>query len=332
LVKTNLKEKFRNLLGSVLRNESAPIFFVFIAIIIIIDIIQPRFLSPMNIRNIFMQVSITAITALGMTFVMVSGGIDLSVGWMISFLGCLMAHLIALTEIPIFFVVMLIVVITVISSGLMGFIISRTKLEPFIVSLGFMSMYQGFTYLISKGSERSIGEEFKFLGGTFPLGIGMPIYVFLILAVVLGLVLKYTKFGRRVYAVGGNQEAAYLAGIDVKNFKMIIYILNGLLLSIASMTLMSRLHSGNPLMGTGKEIDAIAAVVVGGTALSGGRGSIFGTVIGVLLLGIISNGMNIIGINPYWQFVFKGVVIVASVLISYYSGLKASSSIIKRGD
>ena len=338
--KENLKERFNSTVRNIFTNESIPIFLVFIVIIIVIQIFQPRFLSVMNIRNIFMQVSITGILTLGMTFVMVSGGIDLSVGWQMSFLGCLMAYLInsSLTStvtprgIPMPIVVTIVVAVAVLSSSLMGYIISRTKLEPFIVSLGFMSVYQGLAYLISKGSERTIGEEFPYLGSRFPLGIGIPIYVFVILAVILGLILKYTKFGRRVYAIGGNPEAAYLAGIGVKNFKVIIYIINGLLVTVAAMTLTSRLHSGNPLMGTGKEIDAIAAVVVGGTALSGGKGNIFGTVIGVLLLGIISNGMNIIGIDPYWQYIFKGVVIIASVLIGYYSRFKSSSNILKRSE
>ncbi|NLJ50254.1 MAG: ABC transporter permease [Candidatus Atribacteria bacterium] len=322
-VKVDKNEKL-SLMRTFLQSDTAPIFLVFIVFIIVVGFIQPRFLMPMNIRNILIQVSITGMLALGMTLVMLSGGIDLSVGWFVSFVGCAMAYLmVAGLSIPV--VVILGIFISVLCSGVMGFIISRTKLEPFIVSLGFMIIFQGFTYLITKGSEISIGDTFKLLGRTFPLGIGMPVYVFISLAIFLGLMLKYTKFGRRIYAVGCNENAAYLAGINVKSFKLIIYIINGLLISIAAMTQLSRLGTGNPLMGSGKEIDAIAAAVVGGTALSGGKGNILGTVIGILLLGSITNAMNVIGISPHWQYVFKGAVIVVSVTVSYYSSLKSST-------
>ncbi len=322
-MKVEKNEKF-SMIRTFLQSDTAPIFLVFIVFIIVVGFIQPRFLMPMNIRNILIQVSITGMLALGMTLVMLSGGIDLSVGWFVSFIGCAMAYLmVAGLSIPV--VVILGILITVLCSGVMGFIISRTKLEPFIVSLGFMIIYQGFTYLITKGSEISIGNTFKLLGRTFPLGLGMPVYVFISLAIFLGLMLKYTKFGRRIYAVGCNENAAYLAGINVKNFKLIIYIINGLLISIAAMTQLSRLGTGNPLMGSGKEIDAIAAAVVGGTALSGGKGNILGTVIGILLLGSITNAMNVIGMSPHWQYVFKGAVIVVSVTVSYYSILKSST-------
>lgn len=322
-MKVDKNEKL-SLMRTFLQSDTAPIFLVFIVFIIVVGFIQPRFLMPMNIRNILIQVSITGMLALGMTLVMLSGGIDLSVGWFVSFVGCAMAYLmVAGLSIPV--VVILGIFISVLCSGVMGFIISRTKLEPFIVSLGFMIIFQGFTYLITKGSEISIGDTFKLLGRTFPLGIGMPVYVFISLAIFLGLMLKYTKFGRRIYAVGCNENAAYLAGINVKSFKLIIYIINGLLISIAAMTQLSRLGTGNPLMGSGKEIDAIAAAVVGGTALSGGKGNILGTVIGILLLGSITNAMNVIGMSPHWQYVFKGAVIVVSVTVSYYSSLKSST-------
>ena len=322
-MKVDKNEKL-SLMRTFLQSDTAPIFLVFIVFIIVVGFIQPRFLMPMNIRNILIQVSITGMLALGMTLVMLSGGIDLSVGWFVSFVGCAMAYLmVAGLSIPV--VVILGIFITILCSGVMGFIISRTKLEPFIVSLGFMIVFQGFTYLITKGSEISIGDTFKLLGRTFPLGIGMPVYVFISLAIFLGLILKYTKFGRRIYAVGCNENAAYLAGINVKSFKLIIYIINGLLISIAAMTQLSRLGTGNPLMGSGKEIDAIAAAVVGGTALSGGKGNILGTVIGILLLGSITNAMNVIGMSPHWQYVFKGAVIVVSVTVSYYSSLKSSA-------
>ncbi len=153
----------------------------------------------------------------------------------------------------------------------------------------------------------------------------MPVIVLVILEIVMWLVLKYTKFGRSVYAVGGNENAAYLAGINVRKFKLLVYGLNGVFVAIATMVLLSRLGTGNPLIGDGKEIDVIAAVVVGGTALSGGKGNVWGTLIGVLLLGCISNALNILGVNPYWQYVMTGAIIILAVLLSYFSGLSTTS-------
>lgn len=318
------KTSFYQSINKISMKENAPILMVFGLFIVIIGIIQPRFLMPMNIRNILIQVSITGIVALAQTLIMISGGIDLSVGWNISFLGCLAAYMLIQISLPIYLVVIICFLIAIISASLMGYIISRTNIEPFIISLGFMIIYQGLTYLITKGSEIGIGQQFMFLGRTFFLKIGVPVYIFLGLSVILSLVLKYTKFGRRIYAVGSNPDAAFLAGIQVKNFKLGVYGLSGAMVALAALTQMSRLGTGNPLMGSGREIDVIAAVVVGGTALSGGKGSIWGTVIGVILMGSIKNAMNVIGISPHWQYVFMGVVIILSVLASYIGGTRTS--------
>jgi ribose/xylose/arabinose/galactoside ABC-type transport system permease subunit len=235
--------------------------------------------------------------------------------------------------------VLLGVLVAVVFQVLMSLIISRTKLEPFIVSLGFMSIYKGFTYLITNGSEITIEGRFTFLGDTYlnignGLRLGMPVMVLILLEIAAWAVLKYTKFGRSVYAVGGNENAAFLAGINIKKFKLMVYGINGIFVAIATMVLLSRLGTGNPLIGDGKEIDVIAAVVVGGTALSGGRGNIWGTLIGVLLLGCISNALNILGVNPYWQYVMTGTIIVLAVMLSYFSSLSSNSlkkSSIKEG-
>jgi ribose/xylose/arabinose/galactoside ABC-type transport system permease subunit len=321
---TSLKGNFKHGIQNFLKNESTPVFLVFLTIIIVITIIQPKFLSFLNIKNVILQNSITGMIALGMTFVMISGGIDLSVGFFMSFLGCTMAYLYVTWQLPTYLVVIIIIILAIAGSGLMGFIISRTKVESFIVSLGFMTVYQGFTYLVSKSSQVNIGEDkFKFLGSKI-LDVGVAAWLFIILTVLLGLVLQYTRYGKRAYAVGGNEKAAYLAGINVKNHALSVYILNGLLVALGAMATVSRLSASNPLMGQGKEIEAIAAVVVGGTALSGGKGKIVGTLMGVLLLGILSNGMNIIGIDPYWKYIVTGIVIVGAVVGSHYSRFRGS--------
>ena len=321
------------------QHDNTPIFLVLIAILVAVIVIElivngtTNFITPRNISNVLLQISVTGIFALSMNMVMISGGIDLSVGWMMSFLGTGFAYLIRFSGLPELLVVLICIAVAVGFQLLMGFIISRTKLEPFIISLGFMSIYRGFTYLITNGREITIINRFEFLGSEIwkigenanpenQFSLRVPILLFLLLTFIVWLVIKYTKFGRRVYAVGGNENAAYLAGINVKNFKLLIYGINGLFIALASMTLLSRLGTGSPIMGTGKEIDVIAAVVVGGTSLSGGKGNVWGTVIGVVLLGIMSNALNILSVSPHYQYIMKGLLIIGAVLIGYYSSLR----------
>jgi ribose/xylose/arabinose/galactoside ABC-type transport system permease subunit len=320
-----------------LKHDNTPIFLVFLGMVVVVffvelfgvrggDMSSVAFVRPMNVSNVLMQVAITGILAIGMTLIMISGGIDLSIGQMVSFVGTLAAYLIRTAEWDPFAVAIFIIVLSILCQMLMGFIISRTTLEPFIVSLGFMSIYRGLTYLVSGGRELSIHGQFTFLGQTYidvteQLRIGMPVIVLVLLVVVVWLVSGYTKFGRRIYAVGDNENAAFLAGINVKNFKLSLYGINGFFVAIASLALMSRLGTGNPLMGQGREIEVIAAVVVGGTALSGGKGNIWGTVIGALVLGIISNALNILGVSPHWQYVMRGVLIIGAVLVGYLTSV-----------
>lgn len=325
-------------LGRRLRqHENTPILLVLIVMIGVVVLVEyfmkgkVNFLSGMNISNVLLQVSVTGIFALSMTLVMISGGIDLSIGNMLSFLGTGMAYLMKTAkwgEAP---TLLLALAVGIGLQLLMGWIISRTKIEPFIISLGFMSIYRGFTYLITNGREITIIGKINFLQEVvFRINkfvITVPIVLFIALTIIVALVVKYTKFGRRVYAVGGNENAAYLAGINVKNFKLLIYGINGLFVTIASMTLLARLGTGAPVMGLGKEIEVIAAVVVGGTAMSGGKGNVWGAVFGVLVLGIISNALNILGVSPHYQFIISGLLIIFAVIIGYYSGLRT----VKRG-
>jgi len=324
-----------------MQHDNTPIFLVLLGILVTIIVIELiaygtyNFVTPRNISNVLMQVAVTGIFALSMNLVMISGGIDLSIGWMMSFLGAGFAYLIRFFEMSEGLVVIICLAAAIGLQLLMGLIISRTKLEPFIISLGFMSIYRGFTYLITNGREITIKGKFTFLGSEIykfgqnledasrHFSLRFPVILFAALVIIVWLVIKYTKFGRRVYAVGGNENAAYLAGINVKNFKLLIYGINGLFVAIASMTLLSRLGTGSPIMGMGKEIDVIAAVVVGGTALSGGKGNVFGTVIGVVLLGIMSNALNILGVSPHFQYIMKGLLIIGAVMIGYYSSLRS---------
>jgi ribose/xylose/arabinose/galactoside ABC-type transport system permease subunit len=334
------RSKSNTLLRRAWDNENKPIFMVLVGVLVVVIVVEylvkgsVNFFSGMNISNVLLQVAVTGIFALSMTLVMISGGIDLSIGNMMSFVGTGMAYLIRTvgwSEVP---VILLSIAACIGLQMIMGLIISRTKIEPFIVSLGFMSIYRGFTYLITNGREITIIGKLGYLSGkVFNIGkfvVTAPIVTFFVLTVLVWLIVKYTKFGRRVYAVGGNENAAYLAGINVKNFKLLIYAINGLFASIASMTLLARLGTGAPTMGLTKEIDVIAAVVVGGTALSGGKGNVWGTVIGVFLLGIISNALNILGVSPHWQYVMRGLLIIGAVMIGYYSSQRSVRKIGKK--
>ena len=322
------------------QHENMPILLVLIVMIGVVVLVEyfmkgrVNFLSGMNISNVLLQVSVTGIFALSMTLVMISGGIDLSIGNMLSFLGTGMAYLMKTAKWGEAETLLIALVVAIGLQLLMGWIISRTKIEPFIISLGFMSIYRGFTYLITNGREITIIGKINFLQAVvFRLNkfvITVPIVLFIALTIIVALVVKYTKFGRRVYAVGGNENAAYLAGINVKNFKLLIYGINGLFVTIASMTLLARLGTGAPVMGLGKEIEVIAAVVVGGTAMSGGKGNIWGAVFGVLVLGIISNALNILGVSPHYQFIISGLLIIFAVIIGYYSGIRTVKRSVKK--
>ncbi len=310
----NLTEEKPNLFKRFLKHENVPILLVFIAYVIFVSCINPNFVSLMNIKNILVQVSIIGVLSIGMLFVMLSGGIDLSIAWMMTFFGCLTSFMAARGGIPVPLTILLVVGGCVGMQALMGFIISRTNLEPFIISLGFMSIYESFTYLLTDGSEIGADKKFEWLN-QFPLGISTLVYIFVVILVVAYIVLRFTKFGRRLYAVGCNGEAAYLSGVDVKNFKVVVYMINGFMVAVAAIMAVARLNTASPSMGSGNEISAIAACVVGGTSLSGGKGNIIGVLIGILLLGCIKNSMTIMGISPYIAELFKGLIIIVSVVI-----------------
>lgn len=296
------------------KHENVAILCVFIIYIVVVSLINPNFISAMNIRNVLVQVSIIGVLSVGMLFVMLTGGIDLSVAWMMTFFGCVTSYLVARAELNVALTMLIVFLGCIGGQALMGFIITRTKMEPFIISLGFMSIYTSLTYLLTDGSEIPAAKKFEWLN-QFPGGLSTLVYIFAAVVVVAFLILKFTKFGRRLYAVGCNSDAAYLSGVDVKNFKTVVYMVNGFLIALAAIMQVARLNTASPSMSTGNEISAIAACVVGGTALSGGKGNMIGVFIGILLLGCIKNSMTIMGINPYISDLFKGIIIIVSVII-----------------
>lgn len=309
----NLQIKTSN--QSVLQ-KIAPFIGLFL-IMTIITILNPDFLSVSNLMNVLRQVSINALIAFGMTFVILTGGIDLSVGSTLALTGAVTAGLMASGVDPIF-AMLLGLLLGVVLGAINGIIIAKGKVAPFIATLATMTIYRGLTLVYTDGRPISgLGDSltFQMLGKGYFLGVPIPVVTMIISFAILYFILKKTTFGRRVYAVGGNEEASILSGINADRIKIYVYSLLGLLAAVASLILTSRLNSAQPTAGEMFELDAIAAVVLGGTSLTGGRGWIVGTLIGALIIGVLNNGLNLIGVTSFFQQVVKGAVILLAVLL-----------------
>lgn len=286
-------------------------------IIVIISVMSPSFLTLNNLFNVLRQVSINALIAFGMTFVILTGGIDLSVGSILALTGAVTAGMMSGGMDPIL-AMLLGVLLGVLLGAINGLIIAKGKVAPFIATLATMTIFRGLTLVYTEGRPISgLGDSFTFqmLGKGYILGIPVPVVTMAISFAVLYFILKKTTFGRRVYAVGGNEEASRLSGINVDRIKIYVYSLAGGLTAIAALILTSRLNSAQPTAGNMFELDAIAAVVLGGTSLTGGRGWIVGTLVGALIIGVLNNGLNLIGVSSFFQQVVKGAVILIAVLL-----------------
>ncbi|MCP2033882.1 ribose transport system permease protein [Planomicrobium sp. HSC-17F08] len=292
-------------------------FIGLILIILIISILEPRFLATSNLLNVLRQVSMNALIAFGMTFVILTGGIDLSVGSILALTGAVTAGMMASGMDPIL-AMLLGLLLGAVLGTINGIIIAKGKVAPFIATLATMTIYRGLTLVYTEGRPISgLGDNmaFQMLGKGYFLGIPVPVVTMLVSFAILYFILKKTTFGRRVFAVGGNEEASILSGINADRVKIYVYALVGLLAGLASLILTSRLNSAQPTAGEMFELDAIAAVVLGGTSLTGGRGWIVGTLIGALIIGVLNNGLNLIGVSSFFQQVVKGAVILLAVLL-----------------
>lgn len=280
---------------------------------------NPSFLDPNNLLNLLRQVSINGLIAFGMTFVILTGGIDLSVGAILALTSALSAMMIT-SGVPTLIAMLVGIVIGGILGGVNGLIITKGGAAPFIASLATMTIFRGATYVFTNGNPitgKAMNNSFifQFIGRGYFFGIPVPVILMMIAFIILYVLLHKMTFGRKTYALGGNEKAAFVSGIKVNITKTWIYVISGIMSSAAGMILISRLSSAQPDAGTGFEMDAIAAVVLGGTSLAGGRGRIFGTLIGVLIIGTLNNGMNLIGISSFYQQIVKGIVIIIAVLL-----------------
>ena len=286
-----------------------------LALIAVLSYESERFLSTANIINILRQISINAIIAFGMTVVIIGRGIDLSVGSLLAFVGVVGAS-IAVTETSPWLAMAAMIGVGILLGLCNGTFVAYAGIAPFVVTLAGLTIYRGGALAYTDGSPISgMPEAIYWMGNGRILGLPTPIWIMLAFLGVTYFLLRHTALGRSVYAIGGNEEAARLSGIPVRRVKLLTYAFSGLAASLASIILMARVNSGQPTAGVMFELDAIAAVVVGGTSLFGGRGGVFGTLIGALIIGVINNGMNLLDVPSFYQQIVKGGVILAALLI-----------------
>jgi ribose transport system permease protein len=286
-----------------------------ISLSIILSILSPYFLTTANLLSIALQTAIIALLALGQVYVIISGGIDLSVGSILALSGVVSAQLLVAGW-PTTFAV----IAGVLAGALLGFIngivITKGKLPPFIVTLGMMGVARGISLVLTEGLPVSgLPESFTNLGNERLFYIPIPVIFLIVVAFIATFILSRTIFGRYVYSIGSNEEAAQLSGINVHFHKLMIYVVCGLLSGLAGVLLTARLVSAQPSAGMGYELDAIAAVVIGGASLIGGVGTVGGTIIGAFIMGVLRNGLNLLNVSPFWQQIAIGVVIVLAVYL-----------------
>jgi ribose transport system permease protein len=308
---------FKRITGS----QQWGIILVLVALIIIMAIASPVFLSARNIRNVLQQISTLGILSMGMTILMISGGIDLSVGACISVAAVTMGTMIK-AGLPAELAILVGLLIGCGIGLINGTLAAYTRAHPFILTLGTMTLFNGVAIFITKGYPiTDLGTRFEWIGGArlrTPIpGLEIPVIVILFFLVMLicWFMLRYTRLGRLTYAIGGNEYTTYLSGIPVKRYKILFYVLCGFFAGLAAVVLSSRISSALPTMGGDYTLQAIGAVVIGGVPLTGGRGSVWGTFTGVLLLGIIANGLNLLHFDASIQYMLTGLIIIVAVIM-----------------
>ena len=313
----------RSLKSSIKSLNILGILLAFLVLCVIMAIASPAFLKQTNLLNILQQISINFTIAIGMTFVILTRGIDLSVGSVVALAGVVAASF-ATTSAgfipgapwPAAAAILIGVLVGMACGGVSGVFVSRFGVPAFVATLGMLSAARGLTLLYSGGRPiPALTPEFRWIGTGSAFGIPIPIFLLLGVFVVAHLVLTQTRFGRHVYAVGGNPHAAKVSGLPVMRIRLMVYVISGALAALAGMILAARTGSALPQAGTAYELDAIAAVVIGGTSLAGGVGRVSGTLIGALLIGVVTNGLDLLGVESYYQQVIKGALIVAAVML-----------------
>jgi ribose transport system permease protein len=301
-------------------------FLTLIVLFIALTIATPHFLPAINLASVARQTAVINIMALGMTLVIITGGIDLSVGSILAIAG-LFGTMAIKDGYPIPIAIIIGIATGLLCGFLNGLMITQLRINAFIVTLGTLEAYRGLALVVSKGLPvHEIPDSFSFLGDGNLLGIPFSLWLLALCALLMHFVLEHTKLGRYAFAIGSNSAAAYYAGVPIKFHLTAVYAIAGMLAGLAGMIEASRLMTGQPTAGQGYELQAIAAVVIGGGSLQGGEGSVMGTLIGAFIIGLLSNGSDLLGVNPYWQQVIIGAVIIVAVAFDELRKRKLSAA------
>ncbi|MCI8993762.1 MAG: ABC transporter permease [Eubacterium sp.] len=304
------KKSLKGSMGSLM------IVFIVLGLGVVLSIATPTFLTSANIMNILRQISVNGLLAIGMSMVALTGGIDLSVGSIVAYAGILTAGMLNYTSLPIGVIVIIAVCIGVIMGVINGYFVAYWNAPPFVVTLAMMTVGRGLTYIFCDGKPISkLPDAFLKIGKGSVIGLPIPFIILMVVFVVFTIMLTKMKHGRYIYAVGGNQQASMVSGINVKRVILSVYLFSGLCCGIAAVVLTARVSAGLPKAGDGYELDAIAATVIGGTSLAGGTGRLWGTMLGVLLLGMVNTGLDLLNVTSYYQQVVKGLIILGAILI-----------------
>jgi ribose/xylose/arabinose/galactoside ABC-type transport system permease subunit len=317
-----------------LARYAAPLFLLLL--LLVFGLLEPRFLHPLNQFNILRQVSISGLIAIGMTFVILTAGIDLSVGSLVALAGLVCAYVAkgglddrfavgagAAAGGPVFLAVAAAIAVGMAAGAVQGLAISRLKVPPFVVTLGGLTAFRGAALLFSGGGPISgFSADYTWWGQGRIGMVPVPVIIFLLAAVIAHVVLRYTAFGKHVYATGGNARAAALNGVPTKRITLLVYVISGFFCGLAAFLLSARLNSSEAVAGLGLELTVIAAVVIGGTSLFGGVGTIFGTVVGALLIGVLTNGLVLLNVSSFVQQIVIGVILVAAVALDQFAATR----------
>lgn len=292
------------------------LLFVVLGIMIIMTIVSPVFLTSTNLLNVLRQVSIYGIMATGMTFVIMLGGIDLSVGSILAVSGVISGSIIVANPNAVFIAIIAAVGASAVFGLFNGFFVAQFKMPAFVATLATMTIARGFSLVYANGRPYILtSEPFKVIGQGYLIGIPIPVIILIVIVALMFILLHKTKFGRYTYAIGGNENAAIMSGVKVKRVKLLIHTLNSALAGVAGVILASRINSGQPAVGVAYEMDVIAGVVIGGTSLAGGSGTMFGTILGTIIIGLLKNSLTLLNVSSYWQQIVQGSIILGAVLL-----------------
>jgi ribose transport system permease protein len=324
-----LFSNFGGRLGSAMK-KNVP-FLILVFLLILFGFVAPNFMTFGNLRTLIRQVSFSGISAVGLMFVMISGGIDLSIGSQIVFSNVLLAIMMADWKLPPSLAIPLILLVGTGLGAINGFLCIKLKIHPLIITLGTSAIFKGFGYIINR-SRNIMGfpDSFRWFGQGYVWGIPVPVIIMVVVALIGSFILTKTYFGRKVFALGGNEEAARLAGVNLNKMKVVLFMICGFISAITTVLLLSRVFAGQTITGQGLEFDCLTAALLGGVSFKGGEGTIFGLMVGIIIIGVLNNAMQLANFPDFSQTVVKGAVLLIAVAFDVYQkSRKAKETVAK---